>query len=154
VPELPRSRRLRLPIPLVVALLVTGTVVAVQQVPTPRAEPVAATASRAAAVWESSLQGRRGLSPDVTVRQLARASVAATGLRVRFGNPFGKAPVAIKEAWLGLPIASGLATLVPGSNRRISFHGQRSVRIGPGESVLSDPVPLRVQADQDVPVPP
>ena len=153
MPEIPtRSTRwLRLPIPLVVALLVTGTVVAVQQLPNPQAQP-AATPSRAAAVWESALQGRRGLSPDVTVRQIARASVAASGLRVRFGNPFGEAPVAIREAWLGLPVASGLATLEPGSNRPITFHGQRSVRIRPGESVLSDPVAVRVRADQDVAV--
>jgi lysophospholipase L1-like esterase len=152
-----RSNRLtRLLAPVVAAVALIATTVAVQHLPdpaTPQARPVTATsAGSSVAVWESALQGRRGLSPDVTVRQLARASVAAHGLRVRFGNPFGEAPVAIRNAWLGLPIASGLATLVPGSNRPITFHGRRTVSIAPGASVLSDPVAVEVPADQDVAV--
>jgi lysophospholipase L1-like esterase len=135
------------------AVLLTGTVVAVQQLPNTKARPIdAASSGSSVAVWESALQGRRGLSPDVTVRQLARSSVAAHGLRVRFGNPFGAAAVSIREAWLGLPVASGLATLIPGSNHPITFHGQRTVRIAPGTSVLSDPVAVDVQAEQDVAV--
>lgn len=147
-----RTRLNRLLAPVVAAAVVTGTVVAIQQLPSPPTRPVATTSSRAMAIWESALQGRRGLSPDVTVRQLARASVAAQTLRVRFGNPFGEAPVAIREAWLGLPVASGLATLVPGSNHPITFHGQRTVQIQPGDSVLSDPVTVNVSAEQDVAV--
>jgi lysophospholipase L1-like esterase len=138
--------------PLAVAALVAGTVLAVQQVPEAGRRPVATTSGAGLAVWESSLQGRRGLSPDVTVRQLARASVAARGLRVRFGNPFGTTPVVIREAWLGLPIASGLATLQSGSNRPITFHGRRTVQIAPGTSVFSDPVAVNVGAEQDVAV--
>jgi lysophospholipase L1-like esterase len=139
--------------PVLSAVLVAGTVVAVQQLPNATSSPIqAASTSSSVAVWESALQGRRGLSPDVTVRQLARASVAAHGLRVRFGNPFGQAAVSIREAWLGLPVASGLATLIPGSNHPITFRGQRSVRIERGASVLSDPVAVNVQAEQDVAV--
>jgi hypothetical protein len=148
----PRSTRLsRLLTPLVAAVVVSGTVVAVQQMPAAGGRPAPAGAAvRPETVWESALQGRRGLSPDVTVRQLARASVAAHGLRVRFGNPFGEAPVNIRNAWLGLPVASGLATLLPGSNRRITFHGRPTVSIGPGTSVLSDPVPVDVRTDQEL----
>ena len=146
--------------PVIAAVLVAGTVLAVDRLPgagsSPPAPPAAAAAgaagARPAAVWESALQGRRGLSPDVTVRQLARASVAARGLRIRLGNPFGQAPVAVRDAWMGLPIASGLATLAPGSNHPITFGGRRSVRIAPGGSVLSDVVPLTVRAGQDVAV--
>jgi len=149
-----RPRRLlRWLTPALAAVLVTGTVVAVQQLPATTARSIdAASSGSSVAVWESALQGRRGLSPDVTVRQLARSSVAAHGLRVRFGNPFGRAAVSIREAWLGLPVASGLATLIPGSNRPITFHGRRMVQIAPGASVLSDPVAVDVQAEQDVAV--
>jgi lysophospholipase L1-like esterase len=139
--------------PAIAALLVSGTVLSVQQLPSSTAKAVsAASRDSSVAVWESALQGRRGRSPDVTVRQLARASVPAQRLRVRFGNPFGTDPVLIRDAWLGLPVASGLATLAPGSNRPITFHGRRSVRIAPGASILSDPVGVAVRADQDVAV--
>ena len=145
------SRLARGMVPVAAAVLVTGTVVAVQHLP--RSEPRAVAASTGSlAVWESALQGRRGLSPDVTVRQIARVSVAAHGLRVRFGNPFGQAPVTIREAWLGRPIASGLATLIPGSNRPVTFRGRTSVQIPPGSTVFSDPVRVDVAAGQDVAV--
>ncbi|HST85707.1 MAG TPA: GDSL-type esterase/lipase family protein [Kineosporiaceae bacterium] len=146
------TRLNRLLAPATAAAVVAGTVVAVQQLPSPPTRPVAASAPHSTAIWESALQGRRGLSPDVTVRQLARASVAAHTLRVRFSNPFGESAVGIREAWLGLPVASGLATLIPGSNHQITFHGRRTVSIQPGDSVLSDPVAVDVDAEQDVAV--
>ena len=137
--------------PVVAAAVVTGTVVAVHQLPSAPTKPVAA-APHSIAIWESALQGRRGLSPDITVRRLARASVPAHTVRVRFGNPFGESPVVIREAWLGLPVASGVATLIPGSNRPITFQGKHAVQIQPGASILSDPVALSVDAEQDVAV--
>src|SRR4051812_49136146 len=76
--------------PAIAALVVSGTVLSVHQLPSGTAKAVpAASRDSSVAVWESALQGRRGRSPDVTVRQLARASVPAQRLRVRFGNPFG-----------------------------------------------------------------
>jgi hypothetical protein len=57
------------------------------------------------AIWEASLEGVHGTSPDVTVRELARVSVDASGIRVRLGNPSGTSPVTVRDAWLGLPIA-------------------------------------------------
>jgi len=108
--------------------------------------------SNPAGVWSASLEGVHGVAPDATVRQIARVSVPAAGLRVRLGNPFGTAPVVIREAWLGRPIAPGSARLVPGSNRRVTFHGARTVTIPPGQETLSDPVPITVAAQQDVAV--
>src|SRR4051812_2709152 len=95
----------------------------------------------AAGIWSASLEGVHGVAPDATVRQIARVSVAATGLRVRLGNPFGASPVVIRDAWLGRPIAPGSARLAPGSNQRVTFHGARTVTISPGQEALSDPVP-------------
>jgi lysophospholipase L1-like esterase len=103
-------------------------------------------------VWAAPLEGVHGSSPDVTVRQIARVSVAASSLRVRMGNPFGRTAVTIREAWLGRPIAAGLAELVPGSNRRITFGGATHVTLAPGQSRLSDAVPFSVAALQDVAV--
>src|SRR5689334_2115772 len=73
-----------------------------------------------AGIWAASIEGVHGVAPDATVRQIARASVAGSGLRVRLGNPAGSVPVAVKDAWIGLPAAQGSARLVPGSNRRLT----------------------------------
>jgi hypothetical protein len=102
--------------------------------------------------WSASLEGVHGASPDVTVRELARVSVTATGIRVRLGNPFGSALVQVKDAWLGLSLAPGTAAEVPGSNHRITFGGSPTVSIAPGQEVVSDPLPVTVQAQQDVAV--
>ena len=103
-----------------------------------------------AGIWAASLEGVHGVAPDATVRQIARVSVAGTGIRVRLGNPFGATPVVVREAWLGRPIAPGSAKLVPGSNQRVTFHGARTVTIPPGQSVVSDAVPVTVRAQEDV----
>jgi lysophospholipase L1-like esterase len=101
-------------------------------------------------VWEASLEGVHGVSPDVTVRQIARVSVGASSLRVRVGNPFGATAVVVREAWLGRTLAPGTAALAPGSNHRLTFGGAPRVTLAPGQSRLSDPVPLSVPAQQDV----
>jgi lysophospholipase L1-like esterase len=109
-------------------------------------------AAATAGIWEASLEGTHGTSPDVTVREVARVSVAATAIRVRLGNPFGSAALQVKDAWLGLPIAPGAAALVPGSNHRLTFSGSPTVSVRPGQEVVSDPVQVRVRAQQDVAV--
>ena len=105
-----------------------------------------------AGIWEASLEGVHGVAPDATVRQIARVSVPGTGIRVRLGNPFGATPVVIREAWLGRPIAPGAPRLIPGSNRRVTFHGSRTVTIQPGRSVVSDAIPVTLRAQDDVAV--
>lgn len=102
------------------------------------------------AVWEASLEGAHGVSPDVTVRQIARVSVAASALRVRVGNPFGTVPLVLREAWLGRTFAPGTARLAAGTNHRLTFGGLRQISIPAGQSRISDPVPLSVPANGDV----
>ncbi|HKT04470.1 MAG TPA: GDSL-type esterase/lipase family protein [Rugosimonospora sp.] len=106
----------------------------------------------AAGLWSASLEGVHGTAPDATVRQIARVSVAGAGIRVRLGNPFGSAPVVVRDAWLGRTVAPGSARLVPGSNRPLTFHGARTASIPPGQEILSDPAPVAVEAQQDVAV--
>jgi lysophospholipase L1-like esterase len=109
-------------------------------------------AVRPAGIWSASLEGVHGVAPDATVRQIARVSVSGSGIRLRFGNPFGSSPVVIKEAWAGRPVAPGSARLMPGSNKRVTFRGARSVTIPPGREVVSDAVSMTVAAQQDVAV--
>src|SRR5436305_7821476 len=89
-----------------------------------RSAAAAFTTRQGAGVWEASLEGVHGTSPDVTVRELARVSVDMKQVRVRLGNPFGSAPVQVKDAWIGRPIGPGVAELIPGSNTRLTFAGQ------------------------------
>ena len=105
-----------------------------------------------AGIWAASLEGVHGVSPDATVRQIARVSAGGFGIRVRLGNPFGSAPVQVRDAWLGRTLAPGSAQLVPGSNHRLTFGGAASVTIQPGREVVSDAVPLAVDAQQDIAV--
>ncbi len=116
------------------------------------AAPASSVPGPSAGIWAASLEGVHGVAPDATVRQIARASVSGAGLRVRLGNPAGSAPVVVKDAWIGLPAAQGSARLVPGSNRRLTFHGARTVTIAPGKEVLSDAAPISVDAQEDVAV--
>src|SRR5919202_734016 len=111
-----------------------------------------ATAHTVAGVWEASLEGVHGTSPNVTVRQIARLSVPTTKVRVRLGNPFGSTPVRVRDAWIGRPIAHGVARLVPGSNRPLTFAGSRSVTIAPGSEGMSDAARIGFGTQQDVAV--
>ena len=111
-----------------------------------------AAVAHAAALWESALQGVHGTAPDVTVRQIARVSTGGSRIRVRLSNPFGMAPVRVRDAWLGRTIALGSAALVPGTNHRLTFRGSPTVIIPAGGMALSDAVPITVQTGQDVAV--
>ncbi len=134
------------------ALLVTATAVAGLAAAAPARATGGPPGPGAAGIWAASLEGVHGVAPDATVRQIARVSVAGNGIRVRLGNPFGAAPVVVREAWLGRTVAPGAARLVAGSNKRLTFGGKRTVSIEPGRSVLSDAVPITVEAQQDVAV--
>jgi lysophospholipase L1-like esterase len=84
------------------------------------------------------------------VRLIARVSVGGDAVRLRIDNTYGKAPLRIGAAHIGLR-ARG-ATVAVGSTQPLQFAGAPSVSIAPGGTVRSDPVQLRVLARQDVAV--
>src|SRR5207248_9105192 len=77
-----------------------------------------------------------------TLRMIPRVSIGGSRLRVRISNAHGSRPLAIGAACVGLR-SSGPA-IVPGSNRRLTFGGDRSATIAAGALVVSDPVELPV----------
>src|SRR5438477_6973986 len=95
-----------------------------------------------------------------TLRMIPRVRIAASWRRVAISNACGTRPLAIGAACVGLR-SSGPA-LVPGSNRRLTFGGERSATIAAGALVVSDPVELpfapladlavSVHLPQDLPV--
>ncbi|CAM5609834.1 SGNH/GDSL hydrolase family protein [Streptomyces coeruleorubidus] len=77
-------------------------------------------------------------------RLVVHTSVGGTGLRVRLSNAFGDQPVTFGNVHAGLQRDG--AALVPGSNRRLTFDGARSVTVPAGGIVYSDPLPGHVPA--------
>jgi lysophospholipase L1-like esterase len=77
-----------------------------------------------------------------TVRQIAHVSLGGKRWRVVISNRFGKTPLHLGEAHLGLSLGAG--NLVAGSDRKLTFGGHASVDIPPGAPMVSDPVELDV----------
>jgi lysophospholipase L1-like esterase len=81
---------------------------------------------------------------DQTVRQVARVSIGGSRVRIVLSNAYGTRPLKIGAADIA---RSGKdASIVPGSNRVLTFGGKTTVVIPPGAPMLSDPVDLDVAA--------
>lgn len=81
---------------------------------------------------------------DATLRQLVRLSIGGTRIRIRISNAFGKTPLEIADADIALAASPASSDIVPASDRRLKFSGQRSVFIPAGAEYFSDPVSLKV----------
>ena len=101
--------------------------------------------------WATSQQalGTTAIT-NATVRMIARVTASGESVRVRLDNTFGTDPIVIGAAYVG-PVMRG-AALAPGSNRPVRFGGSASVTVAPAGTVESDPVSMRVIAQQDLAV--
>ncbi len=81
---------------------------------------------------------------DRSYRLVVHTSVAGGELRIRLSNAFGDRPLTFDSAYAGVQKTG--AALVPGSNRRLTFGGAKSVTIPAGEVAYSDPLPGRLPA--------
>ena len=105
------------------------------------------------ASWGSSLHGP---SPDdwsiseASIRLIARSTIAGDRVRVRIENTYGEQPLTIGAASVGLRNRG--PSLVIGSSRVLHFGGAAVVTIPAGEYIVSDPVELAVQAEQELAV--
>ncbi|WP_351236926.1 SGNH/GDSL hydrolase family protein [Streptomyces sp. NPDC002133] len=105
--------------------------------------PVASPAGTHEVVtWGASADRMGDAVPDRSYRLIVRTSAAGTGTRIRLSNAFGDRPVTFGSAYAG--IQKDGAALVPGSNRRLTFGGSRSVTVAAGQTVHSDPLPGRL----------
>jgi hypothetical protein len=84
-----------------------------------------------------------------TLRQIVHISVGGPRLRVRLST-FGASGVDIRAAHIALRAAA--ASIVPGSDRSLTFGGFPSITIPPGALVVSDPVELNVPDLSDLAV--
>ncbi len=87
---------------------------------------------------------------DATVRQIVRLTIGGRALRVRFSNRFGATPLTISGANVAIATGPAAATIMPGSDRPLTFAGRREVVIPAGADYWSDAVAMPVAALSDV----
>lgn len=130
-----------------------------------RAQPKAAQAPRWAASWAAApldyvpaplfpglpaLPVRPQRFEGESLRQLMVSALGGERMRVRFSNLFGRQPLRIMEASVGL--AAGADAVTPASLQRLRFGGRSGVTIAPGREAWSDGAPLAVEPGQTVAV--
>lgn len=83
-----------------------------------------------------------------TIREIIRPTVGGERLRVRFSNEFGTTPLDLGSAHIALVKQDG--SIIPGSDRSLTFDGKPTVKIPAGAPMLSDVVDLQIPAFADV----
>ncbi|MET3760077.1 SGNH/GDSL hydrolase family protein [Sphingomonas sp. UYEF23] len=81
---------------------------------------------------------------DVTVRQVVRVSVAGSAIRLRLSNEGGVDTLAVGGVHIGLAGPDG--SILPKTDRVVTFSGLRGTNIPAGAPLLSDPVEFPVEA--------
>jgi lysophospholipase L1-like esterase len=112
------------------------------------------------ASWAASPQARAGGPPrapqpgapanpaqassfnDQTVRMIVHTSIGGSRVRVELSNAYGTAALKIGAAHVALRASGG--TIMPASDRPLTFGGKPSFSIPPGALAVSDPVNLAV----------
>jgi len=85
-----------------------------------------------------------------TVRMIVHTTIGGHRARVWLSNTFGTASLAIGAAHIA--IRDNGSTIVPGSDRPLTFSGRASITIPPGAEMLSDTVALDVPESGDLAV--
>ncbi|MGW0812821.1 SGNH/GDSL hydrolase family protein [Streptomyces viridiviolaceus] len=110
--------------------------------------PAAPAAQHSVVTWGASADRVGDGVSDRAYRLVVRTSAGGADLRVRLSNAFGDRPLTLDSVWAGTREAG--ARLVPGSNRRLTFGGARSVTIPAGQTAYSDALPGRLPAGTDL----
>ncbi|TCK75379.1 SGNH/GDSL hydrolase family protein [Acidipila rosea] len=98
--------------------------------------------------WAASPMGFT-VKPDhdaanTTYRDIVHLTAGGDGIRIQLTNEFGTSPLTVGASHVAISAADGATQ--PGTDHALTFHGQTSVMIPAGAMVLSDPVPLKVDA--------
>jgi lysophospholipase L1-like esterase len=92
---------------------------------------------------------KKGLGfSNQTLREIVHLSIGGPAVRVRFSNFFGTQALDIGSAHLALRTSE--SSILPSSDRALTFGGTPGVSIPPNAFVLSDPVQLAVPAESDL----
>jgi lysophospholipase L1-like esterase len=112
----------------------------------------AQTGSGWTTAWGTSQQALgETRASNATFRLIARVTAPGNAIRLRFDNTFGIAPVTFGKVSVGpRQSANNPASISPGLLMPALFDGRSSVTIAPGASATSDPIPLIVDAQEDL----
>ncbi|SAL68564.1 SGNH/GDSL hydrolase family protein [Caballeronia humi] len=113
--------------------------------------------------WSTALQAipqRANLpplyrAPEVggrTVRQMIYPRLDGKRARLRLSNVYGTTPLVIDAAHIARAVSGSGAAARPGTDRAVTFAGNKSVTIAPGGQVESDPIAFDVAATQPLAV--
>lgn len=81
---------------------------------------------------------------DSTLREIVHTSLGGNAVRVRLTNEFGKEPLRVDAATIG--VSAGVSSVDTATLHDLAFGGSPSIVIPPGAEVLSDPVPMTIPA--------
>lgn len=106
--------------------------------------------------WSTAVQAPiafPGTPPPITLnnqtlREITRPTIGGERLRVRFSNELGTTSLVLGGAHVALVREDG--SIVPGSDRSLTFDGKAAVQIPAGAPMLSDPVDLKIPAFADI----
>lgn len=87
---------------------------------------------------------------DQTVRLIIHTTIAGSRLRLRLANTFGTSPLTIRQADVAVQLQG--ASIVSGSDRKLTFGGSPSIIIPIGAEVYSDPVEFAVRPQENLAV--
>lgn len=85
-----------------------------------------------------------------SVRMITHLTQGGEALRLRLGNTLGTAPLQVGA--VSVAVRADGPRLVAGTLRQVTFGGSQSVAVPQGEYVVSDPVELVTEAEQDLAV--
>jgi lysophospholipase L1-like esterase len=101
------------------------------------------------AAWGTSQQSQGEMKiANATARMIARVTLSGDAVRIRLDNTFGKAPVTFSNVTIA-PRTRGPAVAL-GLIKQVTFQKLPGVTIPAGESVVSDAVAVRVDAQEDL----
>ena len=83
-----------------------------------------------------------------TVRQIVHLSIGGLGVRLRFANTFGTAPLVLRSVHVAQRKTGDAIDLA--TDKTVTFAGSAEVAIEPGRSVYSDTVNLPVTVSSDL----
>lgn len=83
-----------------------------------------------------------------TLREVVHLSMGGPAIRVRFSNVFGRQSLEIGAAHVALRTSD--STILPSSDRALTFGGAPGVSVPPNAVVVSDPVDLVVPGEGDL----
>jgi lysophospholipase L1-like esterase len=134
----------------------TGATAAIPAAPAP--VPASATASGAAPAAADGWTGTWSVSPQSggpsynqqTLRQIVRTGIGGSAARVRISNAFGSAPLTVADVHLARRTSG--SSVDAGTDRAVTFGGQRTVTVPAGGSAVSDSTSFTVPALSDVAV--